>query len=326
MNVNATGHGQANVGSDDARPLATLEQKLQLIRDRTRGVAEGYANGMYLWGEGGTSKSFTVEETLKTIGKPYKLSNSRLTAKGLFELLDEHPDVVHVLEDVETLLGDKNAAGVLRSALWGQEGKDGRQERLVCWHIAGKRREVVFTGGVIMVADCPMDDLPQIRALKTRIPCVRYQATQEEVAALMRKIAAQGHRHGDYWLPPESCLEVAEEVIARSQRVQRNLDLRLLVNTSKDRLQWENGAAATHWLDLLESRLRERVLPAGKRNGSRAATKDNELALARGIARLPPQERLLAWRRATRKSQAALYRRLAELSNCDSHFSGNYVA
>ena len=27
--------------------LASLEQKLQLIRDRVQGVAEGYTNGMY---------------------------------------------------------------------------------------------------------------------------------------------------------------------------------------------------------------------------------------------------------------------------------------
>jgi hypothetical protein len=42
--------------------LLRLDHKLQLVRDRIQGVAEGYATGLYLWGEGGKSKSFTTEQ------------------------------------------------------------------------------------------------------------------------------------------------------------------------------------------------------------------------------------------------------------------------
>jgi hypothetical protein len=184
--------------------LECLDYKLQQIRDRTRGVAEGFSNGLYLWGEGGTSKSYTVEKTLQALGKPYKLSNSRITGKGLFELLRDHPDAVHVLEDVETLFADKNSFGVLRSALWGQAGEDGYQERLVVWQTARGREEVIFTGGIILIANCSLDNLPQLRALKTRITPLHFVATNEEVAAHMRRIAAEGHRHGPYRLTPRS--------------------------------------------------------------------------------------------------------------------------
>lgn len=95
---------------DDAL-RASLECKIQIIRDRVQGVAEGYTNGLYLWGEGGTSKSFTVEGTLQKLGRPNILTNSRLTGKGLFQLLHDHPDLVHVLEDVETMFSDKNSFG-----------------------------------------------------------------------------------------------------------------------------------------------------------------------------------------------------------------------
>src|SRR5256714_11513458 len=114
---------------DDRIALASLQHKLGQIRDRTQGVVEGYDNGFYLWGEGGTSKSFTVEQTLKGLGTPYKLSNTRVTGKGLFELLRDFPDVVHVLDDVETLFSDKTSFGVLRSPLWGQADPQGRQKR-----------------------------------------------------------------------------------------------------------------------------------------------------------------------------------------------------
>src|SRR5262249_13685333 len=220
------------------------------------------------------SKSYTVEQTLKKLGKPFKLSNTRITAKGLFELLRAFPDDIHVLEDVETLFADKNSFNVLRSALWGQEGAGGGQDRRVDWYIAGHPEEFIFTGGIILIANCRLDDVPQARALKTRIVAVHHQPTNEEIAALMRRIARQGHRHGPHRRPPEECLEVAQEIIARSQRLERNLDIRLFVNGGQDRLQWKDGASVAPWVELLESRLKERALPsrrAGPSNDSARA-------------------------------------------------------
>src|SRR5262245_11930628 len=107
--------------------LATLEAKLQLVRDRVVAVAEGYAPGLLLFGEGGGGKSYAVETTLRAQGHPHKVTNSRVTCKGLFDLLRDHPDVVHVVDDAEALLADKHAVSVLRSALWGQVDTDGKQ-------------------------------------------------------------------------------------------------------------------------------------------------------------------------------------------------------
>src|SRR6516164_2662505 len=107
------------LSADDLKHLDSLEGKLQIIRDRVRSVAGGYRNGLHLWGEGGIGKSFSVLSELEKLGADYILTNSRLTGRGLFDLLRESPDQIHVLEDAEPLLGDKNACGVLRSALWG---------------------------------------------------------------------------------------------------------------------------------------------------------------------------------------------------------------
>jgi hypothetical protein len=298
----------------DAALLASLEGKLQVIRDRVQGVAEGYQTGFYLWGEGGTSKSYTVEQTLQQLGTPYKLTNSRVTGKGLFKLLRDFPDTVHVIEDCETMFADKNTAGVLRSALWGQVGRDGKQERLVCWQTGPLRDEFVFAGGIILVANCGLDDLPQLRAIKTRVPCLQYLPTNEEVAALMRAISKKGHDHGPYTLSPEACLEVAEAIIDRTARLRRNLDLRLLVNTFKDRIQYENGASVTNWVDLLESRMKERIITSSAGLGVRAARNAVEVEVAARIAALPTAERLAAWQAQTGKSRAEMYRALAKVT------------
>lgn len=287
--------------------LASLEAKLQLIRDRVQGVVEGYSYGLYLYGEGGTSKSFTVEETLQSLGKPYRLTNSRLTGKGLFDLLADFPDLLHVLEDVETLFRDRFAFGVLRSALWGQE------ERMVTWQTAKGREEFVFTGGIILTANCALADHPELRALTTRIPCLHFQPSNEELMALMGKIASKGFEHDGHRLSPGECLEVANEIISRCRNLSRNLDLRLLVNTFRDRLQWANGASETHWVDLLDSRMKGRTLPLTPERMSRATRKANELALVARLGNLPPQERLSVWKKETGKSPAAYYRRSEEL-------------
>jgi hypothetical protein len=298
---------------NDAELLERLDGKLQLVRDRVQGVAEGYANGMFLWGEGGTGKSFVVEQTLKELGRAYRLTNSRLTGRGLFDLLQSHPDTVHVVEDCETLFSDKTAEGVLRSALWGQAGDDGHQERLVSWGTAPKRQEFIFTGGIIMVMNCRLANTPQLRAVTTRIPCLEYRATDEELAALMRDIASRGYRFGKYRLTPEEAGPVVEEIISRSSRVQRGLDLRLLTNTFADYLQWRNGSSESDWKTLLDSRLKGRVVPPPEGSVSRAERKRQEQAIARRIARMPREERLRVWEKETGKSEKALYRRLKEV-------------
>jgi hypothetical protein len=103
---------------DDLIHLETLESKLQIVRDRTRSVARGYGNGLYLWGEGGISKSYSVLSELECLKADYVLNNSRLTGRGLFDLLQDFPDQVQVLEEAEPIFDDRNACGVIRSALW----------------------------------------------------------------------------------------------------------------------------------------------------------------------------------------------------------------
>ena len=104
-----------------------------VVRDRVRSVVLGYTTGFFLYGEGGNCKSFTVVQELERLRADYKLHNSRMTGRGLFDVLRNLPDSIHLLEDVEGLFRDPMAQGVLRSALWGQR-RDGEQERLVTWN------------------------------------------------------------------------------------------------------------------------------------------------------------------------------------------------
>lgn len=293
----------------DVDLLASLEEKLREIRDCTRGVGLGWNNGFYLWGEGGCSKSFTVRETLIELGRPYKLSNSRITAKGLFDLLKGAPDAVHVLEDAEGLFHDSSTYGVLRSGL------SGEPERTITWVTSQSRQIFTFTGGIIFTANRGLNDIPEARALATRMKVVQYLVTNAEMAALMKKLANKGFSYNGFDLTPEECREVVAEIVARTTQLERNLDLRLMFETFKDRLQADTGAAECDWRDLLGIRLKQQTLQfSPEMLKRRKAKKDESLEIAKRLASLPAKEAIAAWQKETGLSRATFYRCLSQVS------------
>jgi len=325
IDVNERNEGTPRMclSAEDQRHLVKLEQKFQLVRDRTEGVVTGSATGMYLHGDGGVGKSFTVLETLQRLKAHFVVFNSRMTGRGLYNQLEKYPDATHVLEDLEPLTRDRGAQGVLRSALWGQrrDGDRGPMERLVTWTTYRMEHSFIFSGGIILIGNRPLADLPELNAVRTRISVVHLQASDPELRALMRKVALKGFEHEGRELPPSECLEVCEFIIEQSMALHWQLNMRALVNSFQDRLQWEENESGCHWRDLVASRLRER--PTWFREevvvSGRAARKAAEQQIASEIKDLPREERARAWRERTGKSEPALYRRLRELEQSDSH-------
>jgi hypothetical protein len=303
----------------DSKHLANLETKLQLVRDNVAEVVQGYTTGLYLFGEGGIGKSYTALKELDELKADYKLYNSRMTGRGLYNALEKFPDSIHVLEDMEQITRDRGAQGVLRSALWGQrrEGGKGPMERVVTWSTYKMEHSFIFTGGVIMIANKPLADLPELQALKTRITCVHLRVTDAELTAMMRSVALKGFEHDEQQMTPAECLEVCEFLFHQSRSLHRALDLRLLVNGFMDYLAWQACAAGCHWKDLVATRLKERPITFAvpPMLGTRADRKRREQAIAAEIvaATGDRHERLRLWVERTGKSEPTLYRRLAEV-------------
>ena len=303
----------------DGAALASLERKLQLVRDRVGAVVHGYQTGFYLFGAGGLGKSYTVLRCLDDLGTPYKLFNSRMTAKGLLRALEKAPDAVHVLEDMERLTRDRDAQGVLRSALWAQPGHD----RVITWTTGtGGEERVTFRGGLILLANRPLADLPELRALATRIAVMHLDVTDAELSALMRELAAQGYtRDGKRLLDPAQCAEITDYLIQQCHAAGCPLDLRLLTNSYLDYLQWQADQTACDWRDLVAARVREaashfrhevNTLSAEER---RAHRRKVVREILRETGDPAEQERLYAER--TGKSRADFFRRKAEVQNPD---------
>jgi hypothetical protein len=290
--------------------LDSLTPKIALLRDRVRGVAEGYGTGLYAHGPGGTGKSFNVLDELNTLRVPYHLHNSRMTGRGLVDVLQPFPDDVHVLEDCESMLGDRLAWGVLRSALWSQS-QERFAERLVTWNAHRVQISFVFSGGIILVANRPVDDIPELQAVKTRIPVIGLNPSRGEMTALIRSLALKGFRFGDDFIPPAECWRISEFVVHHTNRLDRLPDARVFVNACKDYLMHRDGHSDLHWHDLTLTAIAETAALPRERGDceKRAPRLRREAALALELAALdlPQAERMALWREKTGGSVERTY-------------------
>jgi hypothetical protein len=298
------------LSEDDEANLLKLAPRLQLIRDRVRGVVTAHHTGFYLHGEGGTSKSFTVLEELKRLKANHVVHNSRMTGRGLVDTLQRLPTSTHVLEDCESMFDDKRAWGVLRSALWSQSKKK-PMERQITWTAFETEIRFVFTGGIILIANRNLDRIPELNALGTRLASLQLLASFAEVAALMRKVALEGFDLGREYATPAECFEVAEFVIEQTRSLHLPLDMRMFVNGVRDFLQWKSGASATHWEGLIKTRLLKTTMVVE----SRQDRVDREAVIAQELAAmdLTRAERDRLWQERTGKNPRAYYRRLKQL-------------
>lgn len=304
---------------DSADALASLESKQLKIEDAVEQVARGVLNGYYLWGRGGTGKSFHVQTTLERLGVPYEFFNGKLSEPAFCQLLSDKPAGLFLLED---LLLDSKTYELLKYALWGQRNKRGYEVRRVKPQTMRKSYDFVFEGQIILIMNRPLGGSFSTDALRSRVLCHRLEFTDEEMIALMREVSAEGFQHGSKafrkWLraktedgngilSPEECQEVCEYIVERHRESRRGLDMRVLIKSFASRLASNNGIGSLHWKDRVEDHLSEVIQPELKEN--RAARITRETAIANEIAGLPRALRIAEWKKRTGKSEKAYYRR-----------------
>lgn len=286
--------------------LDELHSSLRVIRDRVRGVALGYQTGFYLFGRPGTSKTYTVLDTLDQIGADYYHHQGSLSPVGLFDLLAEHPDRISVLDDVGTTFEEPRAQEILLPALAARP--DG--QRVISRRTHSTRVRVYYTGGVIGISNLQFSSTPRLGAVRSRLQYVAYEPSEEQIVALMRQLASQGQDD----LTPDECSTVAEFVRAQTHQRELPLDLRNYTKALQDYRQHWAGHAETDWRDLVISALNERVAElAYTPPQTRAERIAAEKALVERILseHADPADQFQAYREVTGKSKAAFYRRRA---------------
>src|SRR5262249_17086040 len=144
----------------------------------------------------------------------------------------------------------------------------------------------IFTGGIIMIANKPLADLPESLAMKTRITCTHLRATDAERIALMRSVALRGFHHEGRSIEPAACLEVCEFLIDQSRSLPRPLGMRMLINSLLDFLAWEECEVGCHWRDMVATRIKERPISFEVEPdlGAQAERKRRDVEIAREVA------------------------------------------
>ena len=110
---------------------------------------------------------------------------------------------------------------------------------------------------------------------------------------------------------------MCEFIIDQCLGLRRLLDMRLLINSFQDYLQWLECQSGCHWHDMVAARIKERPTTINEASSpdERRSQKQRELDIAREIAAETKDrnERRRRWIDRTGKSEPTLYRRLAEL-------------
>jgi hypothetical protein len=293
-----------------------LMRQVTIVKDRVRGVVHGLSNGLYLHGRPGTSKTYTVNTTLDMLAVNYTPHSGHLTPIGLFDLLDENRNRIIVLDDVSAIFNQPIALQLLLSALGNPH--NGSKTRDIRYKTARETRSVPFTGGVICISNLPLDGHHHevLAALKDRVFVINYEPTDEQIIALIYKIAEDGVED----VAPDKALMVATFLINECKAMGIRASVRLFRDKAlKDYKLHAAAKCEADWRDLVRSNLKEQLiaLKHATTDLSRSEQSEAERRMAEEIYRTyqSGKERVEAWMERTGKSQAAFYRRVAELKN-----------
>lgn len=292
----------------------SLERQLKVIKDRVRGVVHGISNGMYIYGRPGTSKTHTVRTTLETLGASYQYQNGHITPIGMFDTIASNRDRIIVLDDVSSIFNQPIALQILLGALGNTH--DGSNIRWVSYKTAKGDQSVPFTGGIICISNLPLTghNKEVLAALNDRVNSINYDPSDEQMEALIFKIAESGVGG----VATKKAKMVATYLIEQSKLRSIRPSVRLFVDKAiKDFILHEAGLCETHWKDLIVSNLEEQLIdlkhPVNDLSRADQTAAERRIALEIYLAHSNRAERIAAWNERTRKGQSAFYRRLDEL-------------
>ena len=160
-----------------------------------------------------------------------------------------------------------------------------------------------------MLSNRALDDMPELRAIRTRISHLHLEVSDAEIAAQMRRLARNGYQHDGKTISRDEAETVCDFVILESQNKLCHLDMRLMDNAFRDYLQWREGHSSCHWQTLVATRLNGRrdelAVTAPKDRQQDEDLRTLETVLAQFPSTLAAQ---IEWCRIRSKSRASFFR------------------
>ena len=158
----------------------TINQKFDFLTDLTSMVVNDITPSLIVVGPGGLGKTHSVKSTITLNGlseSEYVFFKGYSTARGLYNTLFDNNGKLIVFDDCDSVLEDKVALNILKSAL------DSYETREISWMAKMTKGDVYpnqfnFTGRVIFISNKNKDKMDE--ALLTRSLTVDLSMTPTE--------------------------------------------------------------------------------------------------------------------------------------------------
>jgi len=298
---NGNGHLEAfppRVKPKEKVPDTSLEEKQSLLAHLVKLVVQKHSFGLFVFGQGGAGKSKTISETLTAEGVVPVIINSHITPMSLYKtMFQNRTGKVLWLDDCDSIYGNLQVLGLLRSALWGQG------QRLVTYtstQLDDLPSRFIFDSRIIFCANCVPKRNDAFRAVLSRVDVFELSATNEEIIEQMRHLADRGYGS----MTSQQCHDVVDFI--EDSGGTRQLSMRLF-EPSMRKVLYANEAEID-WRDLVRCQLDQMGLD---HNVPKADGQGQDLRILHQALQVFPnsvkaQEEF--WCKATGKSRASFFR------------------
>ncbi len=217
-----------------------INQRFGFFNDLTSMVVNGVTPSLVVLGEGGLGKSYSVTQTIKANDledMDYVFFKGYSTARGLYNTLFDNNGKLIIFDDCDSVLDDKVAVNILKSAL------DSYDKRTISWMSkVGKNDEYPqhfdFTGRIIFISNKSKEKIDE--AILTRSLTVDLTMTPDDKITRMNTILPN--------ILPEYDMDIKQDALGFLETVKEevSLNMRMLVMVAKMRLMypetWRNLA------------------------------------------------------------------------------------
>ena len=209
-----------------------INQRFGFLNDLTTMVVSGITPSLIVVGEGGLGKTHSVSKTIEAndlYDSEYVFFKGYSTARGLYNTLYDNNGKLIVFDDCDSVLDDKVAVNILKSAL------DSYEKRTISWMAKMNKSDEYpqhfdFTGRIIFISNKSKEKIDE--AILTRSLTVDLTMTPDDKVARMESILGN--------ILPEYDMDVKQDALGflKSVKDEVSLNMRMLIMVAKMRLMY----------------------------------------------------------------------------------------
>lgn len=217
----------------------TINQRFEFLGNLTKMVIDGVTPSLIVTGEGGLGKTHSITQSINSsdlISDDYVFFKGYSTARGLYNALYDNNSRLIIFDDCDSVLEDKVALNILKSAL------DSYERRTITWMAKMNKNDEYpqqfdFTGRIIFISNKSKESMND--AILSRSLTVDLTMTPNDKIERMSAILSS--------ILPEYTLEAKKEALdfLKTVKDEVSLNMRMLIMVVKMRSTYPDN-----WRDM----------------------------------------------------------------------------